>query len=145
MNREAIDHLVASGRIGSVPVNPAQGRILLAQATRHLESAAAIAASDPSLAYVALYDAARKAVLAHMLVHGYRELARPGAHHAVVEYAIAALGDSAATDALARLHRLRRNRNRAEYESWEPSTRAINSDLNHARKIVNLVEELLKG
>ena len=62
-----------------MPVNPDRARTLLAQAARHLESAEAIAATDPSLAYVALYDAARKAGLAHMLAHGYRELVRPGA------------------------------------------------------------------
>jgi hypothetical protein len=143
MNREAVDRMVASGRIERVPANPARARSLLAQSVKHLESAAALAASDPSLAYVALYDAVRKAVLGHMLANGFRELARPGAHRAVVDYAIAVLGDSAATDAVSRLDRLRRNRNRAEYESWEPSARAVNSDLNHARTIVSLVGALL--
>jgi hypothetical protein len=143
MNQEAIDRLVASGRLAIVPTNPDRARVLLAQARKHLESADAISASDPSLAYVALYDAARKAILAHMLAHGYREAARPGAHQAVIEYALAALGDSAAAEALARLNRLRRNRNRSEYESWEPSPIAIKSDLKHASEIVTLVETLL--
>lgn len=53
MNQKAIDELVAEGRIARVPVNPASARTLLAQAARHLESAGAIAATDPSLAYVA--------------------------------------------------------------------------------------------
>jgi hypothetical protein len=145
MNQKAIDELVASGRLATVPVNPDRARALLAQAGKHLESATAIAASDPSLAYVALYDAARKAILAHMLVHGYREVARLGAHQAIVEYGLAALGSSEAVESLARLNRLRRNRNRSEYESWEPSPQAIESDLRHAREIVALVETLLSG
>jgi hypothetical protein len=144
MNQEAIDDLVASGRLATVPINPDRTRALLAQASKQFESAAAIAASDPSLAYVALYDAARKAILAHMLAHGYREVARLGAHQAIVEYAVAALGNSAAAEALARLDRLRRNRNRSEYESWEPSPKAIESDLRHAREIVALVVTLLR-
>ena len=78
MNQKVIDELLADGRITRVPVNVAGSRTLLSQAARHLESAGAIAATDPSLAYVALYDAARKSVLAHMLAHGYREVVRPG-------------------------------------------------------------------
>jgi hypothetical protein len=143
VNQKVIDELVATGRISRVPVNLAGSRILLTQAARHLESAGAIAATDPSLAYVALYDAARKSVLAHMLAHGYRELVRPGAHQAVVEYAVAAVGDSTAVEALRRLDRLRRNRNRSEYDSWEPSPKTIESDLVHARTIFDLVRSLL--
>jgi hypothetical protein len=126
-----------------VPTNPGRARALLAQAKKHLDSAEALTASDPSLAYVALYDAARKAILAHMLAHGFREVARPGAHQAVIEYAQAAFGDTDAAEVLARLDRLRRNRNRSEYESWEPSPKVIKSDLKHAWEIVNLVETAL--
>lgn len=99
--------------------------------------------SDPPLAYVALYDAARKAILAHMLANGLRETARPGAHQAVVEYAQAALDDDEPSEALLRLDRLRRNRNRSEYESWEPTAQMIASDLQHAAVIVDLVAALL--
>lgn len=139
----AIDELVASGRLQRVPVDATRARSLLAQARTHLESAAAVAKTDPSLAYVALYDAARKAVSAHMVANGFREMARLGAHRAVVEYALAALGNSEAAASLTRLDRLRRNRNRTEYESWEPSHAAIQSDLKHATAIVTLVATLL--
>ncbi len=78
-----------------------------------------------------------------MLAHGYRELVRPGAHQAVVEYAVAAVGDPIAVEALRRLDRLRPNRNRSEYDSWEPSQKTIESDLVHARTIFDLVSSLL--
>jgi hypothetical protein len=56
-----------------------------------------LAKSDPALAYVALYDAARKAITGHMQAHGYRVTNRPGAHQAVGLYADAALSGGAVT------------------------------------------------
>lgn len=135
--------MVATGRLGRVPANPDRAHALLAQATRHLASAAELQNSDPPLAYVALYDAARKAILAHMLANGLRETARPGAHQAVVEYGQAVLVDHDSSEALLRLDRLRRNRNRSEYESWEPTAEMLASDLKHAAAIVDLVAALL--
>lgn len=138
-----MDRLVASGRLGRVPSNPDRAHALLVQARRHLASAAELQDSDPPLAYVALYDAARKAILAHLVANGLRETARPGAHQAVVEYAQAVLVDNESSEALSRLDRLRRNRNRSEYESWEPTANMIASDLKHAAAIVDLVAALL--
>jgi len=139
MNSDSLEHLLATGRLERVPIDQLRSETLLQQARRHLESAAAIADADPPLAYVALYDAARKAISAHMLAQGYRELARRGAHQAVVEYARIALVDRGADAALARLDSLRRNRNRSEYESWDPQPRVVLTDLAHARSIVEAV------
>jgi hypothetical protein len=92
--------------------------VLLGQARQHLASAMGLTEFDPSLAYVALYDAARKAVAAHMLAHGFRERVGSGAHQAIVDYAQAGLVNPESALTLARFDRLRRNRNRSEYESW---------------------------
>ncbi|MGI8517113.1 MAG: hypothetical protein ACR2ME_02040 [Acidimicrobiia bacterium] len=44
---------------------------------------------------------------------------------------------------LLRLDRVRRNRNRTEYEAWEPSLAAIRTDLVHARAIVESIRQAL--
>jgi len=75
-------------------VAPAWSR--LDEATAHLTSSAALAATDPALAYVALYDAARKAITAHMQANGYRPTNRTGAHQAVGLYAETALAPAPA-------------------------------------------------
>lgn len=143
MNQAAIDRLIAAGRLKRVPPDMPRARILLVQAETHLRSADEISTTDAALSYVALYDAARKAIVAHMLSNGYRETVRPGAHKTVVEYAQASFTDVGMANSLLRLDRVRRNRNRTEYESWEPSLAAISSDLVHARAIVESIRQEL--
>ena len=85
-----------------------------------------------------LYDAARKAVDAHMAAGGYRARSRPGAHEAVALYARAVIGGDYSKDAQA-LDGMRKQRNRAEYGAWHISATRLESDLLHAERIVEAV------
>ena len=109
-----IDELIASGRIEAVPVDPA-ARDRLVPAHAHRASAAEIVEIDPAGAYALAYDAARKAITAHMLAAGLRPRNRPGAHASVVLYAQAVLTDEGG--AVRYLDRMRRTRNELEYGS----------------------------
>ena len=101
---------------------------------------------DPAGAYQLLYDAARKATAADMLVFGYRAKSdRPGAHAAVVMYAEEALARDASADALANFDRMRRKRNRTEYGSAIVTRVELDADLDHAREIVRAVEGRLQA
>lgn len=75
--------LVPSGRLEAVPANPASAATRLARAEQHLATAAALLGHDNEVAYGFRYDAARKAITAHMLAHGFRTPARLRAHETV--------------------------------------------------------------
>lgn len=68
----SVASLVRTGRIEKVEPDVDAAASRLAAARRHLASAESIATIDPDGAYSLLYDAARKALDAHMLVNGYR-------------------------------------------------------------------------
>src|SRR5688572_20584242 len=87
----------------------------LDEARRHLDSSVTLASTDPSLAYVALYDAARKALVGHMEANGYRPTNRLGAHQAVGMYGEATVATSEARSHVLAFDRLRQVRNRSEY------------------------------
>lgn len=134
-----IDRLVEQRLIEAAPIDPRRADVLIAEAKRHLASAAAIAASDHEGAYALLYDAARKAVTARMTRDGYRVKAdRPGAHRAVVLYAEATWPSD---DHVVNFDRMRRQRNRSEYGPRSFSEAEVMADLEHARGIVALVAE----
>ena len=136
-----IAELVHDGRIELVPADLDVARTILLEALRHLQSAQVVAASDPNGAYALFYDAARKAVSAHMLSEGYRVAARPGAHQAVVLYAEEAVGGAD----VSQLDRMRRNRNRSEYDVKVFGAAEVAADLGFARGIVAAVEAGMEG
>jgi hypothetical protein len=113
------------------------------EAKRHLASADLVAGSDPTAAYSLLYDAARKAVTAHMLANGYRAANRPGAHRAAALYAEATLAGGQAASHIRAFDRMRQVRNRSEYDHQPVTTRVLSSDLAHAKAIVAAVEAAL--
>ncbi len=135
-----IAELVHDGRIELVPPDPEAARTILLEARRHLESAETVAASDPNGAYALLYDAARKAVTAHMLAKGCRVAARSGAHQSVVLYAEEALGGGD----VPQLDRMRRNRNRSEYDVKVFGAAEVAADLGYARGVVAAVEAAME-
>lgn len=138
----SVDELARRGRIVVIDADPEAARERLTIARRHLRTAAlAMDAGDPDAALAVLYDAARKAVTAHMLASGYRvRSGRPGAHEAVALYASAALGRGPHGDDVRALNRMRRDRNRSEYESWWAEGDELLADLDRARAIVAAVE-----
>jgi len=132
--------LVRAGRIEKVASDLAAAWSRVDEAKAHLVSSAALAKTDPALAYVALYDAARKAVSAHMQAHGYRATNRTGAHQAVGLYAEASLASAAALAHIQAFDRMRQIRNRSEYNQQPITERLLATDLGHAKVIVAAVE-----
>jgi hypothetical protein len=141
---DELEALVREGRIDRVEADPDAARDRLEEARRHLDSAGLIAETDPAGAYSLLYDAARKAVDAHMLMSGYRvSKSRLGAHEATARYAASVLGSGPHAESARRFDRMRRNRNRSEYGAWQIGRSTSEADLVHARAIVDAVGESL--
>ncbi len=89
------------------------------------------------MAYSSLYDAARKAVTAHMLANGLRVPAKPGAHETVGLYAAEKVPDP--TGSVQEFQRMRRRRNKSEYDDIVLGAQDVAADLVHAGHIVEAV------
>jgi hypothetical protein len=72
ISKRTVAQLQREHRIEQIPVDVTTAWARIDEAKIHLESASKLARSDPALAYVALYDAARKSIVAHMQAKGYR-------------------------------------------------------------------------
>ncbi|MEN8238900.1 MAG: HEPN domain-containing protein [Actinomycetota bacterium] len=131
-----LDDLIAKRLVEPVEADDAAANQWLGDARRHLDAADAISELDPSGAYVLAYDAARKSVAAALLKTGHRVKARPGAHQALAQYA-KGLADTKSEPALARLDRLRRNRNRSEYGSRNFGQAEVQEAIDTARAILS--------
>lgn len=127
-----VDELIRARRLERVPADQPAAVRRLNSARRHLESAALLARDDPDAAYALLYDAARKAVAAHMQAAGLRARNAPGAHEATARYAAAMLPGPSSGE----LDRMRRFRNRIEYGTTSFDTAQVEHDLGHASAIV---------
>lgn len=143
MTSKAVRVLLAEGRIEKVTRNQGQAGRMLRSCLQHLETADQRAGADPSGSYALLYDAARKAVAAHMLCNGLRVTNRPGSHAAVVAYAETEFGTVVADEHLAHLDRMRRTRHDTEYEERPMTEREVRNDLVHARVIVQAIARTL--
>lgn len=139
----SVADLLRAGRIETVPPDAIAAWSRVDEANAHLVSSAALAKTDPALAYVALYDAARKAITAHMQANGCRPTNRTGAHHAVGQYAEAVLANSANLADVQAFDRMRQIRNRSEYNQQPITERLLAADLRHAKAIVAAVEAML--
>lgn len=129
-----LDQLRAQGLVEPVEVDIVAIEQWLDDADRHIVAAEAIAELDPTGAYVLAYDAARKSVAAALLRRGHRVLSRPGAHQALARFA-KDLGRSHDEPSLARLDRLRRNRNRSEYGTRTFGESEVTEAITTARAI----------
>jgi len=140
-----VEDLVRQGRIERIEADRTAARDRLKEAARHLASAEAIAEADPEGAYALVYDAARKAIDAHMLASGYRvSRGRLGGHEATTRYASAVLGSGTRQEHVRHFDRMRRNRNRLEYGVWHVGRSTLEADLRHARGIIGAVRDRLK-
>lgn len=135
----SIEALIAGRRLERVGADAPGALRRLEAAERHLVTAGSILDDDPDAAYAVLYDAARKAVTAHMLAAGLRVRNAPGAHAAVAEYASSELDAAEAVE----LDRMRRSRNKIEYGSTSFTSGQAAHDLENARLIVRAVREAL--
>ena len=140
----SLTDLIRSGRLERISADVTAAKEKVKEARQHLTSAPKIWDDDPEGAYALIYDAARKAVDAHLQANGLRVTNRPGAHAATAEYAEAEWRGTAYETSAERLDGIRRNRNRTEYGQWHISASVMKSDLEHAREIVKAVESALK-
>jgi hypothetical protein len=140
---DQIADMLAAGELEQVAPSPQNAARLLAEAERHLRSAALLGPDDPAGAYDMLYAAARKAMAAALAVQGLRSTSK-GGHLAVQDAVTHQLG---ATGSVVRpFGRLRRTRNDADYprlDSPELTTDDIDEDLPKARQIVTAMAALL--
>src|SRR6516164_7499260 len=91
--REEILGMIERHELTPVTANAELAGRLLATARQHLASVRLLAASDPYLAYVAVYDAIRKALSALLQVQGLRATTS-GGHLAVMHAVQAQFGAS---------------------------------------------------
>lgn len=136
-----VDDLLRSGRLERVPADLGPARDRVAACEQHLRSAEVLAATDPAMAYAALYDAARKAITALMLARGLRATNRAGAHEAVGLYATTELEDP--TGSVGRFQAMRLKRNRSEYHDQPVGSQEVDADLVRARAVVAAVRQAL--
>lgn len=134
-----LSQLLKEGRIERVEPDPESARLRLKEAERHLHSARAIAEDDPEGAYALLYDAARKAISAHMLANGFRPKKGEGAHFITGLYAVDAFADPKDRESIQSFEYMRRTRNKAEYATWHVGAQRVQKDLKHAQGIIRAV------
>ena len=130
-----VSQLVAAGRLERVPADAASARARLTRAEEKLAAAVKIAAIDVEIAYVTAYDATRIAVTAHMLSFGFRVRGIAGAHEAVGSYATAMIASPSAHE----FQRMRRRRNKSEYDDVIIGRADLAADLQHAQAIIAAV------
>lgn len=143
--RPDIAGLLRTGRLQAVPADADAARARLQVADQHLATARLLLAdgTDLEIAYVALYDAARKAITAAMLATGLRAANRSGAHEAVAIWCAETLGP--ACPAAGRFDALRRRRNRSEYDDLLLGSADVAADLDDALDIVEAAHAAVRG
>jgi len=140
MGEADVEALVAEDVLARVPADLEEARRELAAAEMHLQGAEAAAAVDPTGAFTLAYDAARKAVVAHMRANGLRVRSRFGAHYQTGKYAMAALTGRGVDEHVVAFVDMREVRNDTEYEGEIVLHSDSAEALSHARAIVAAVE-----
>lgn len=135
----AVATLIAARRIEQIPADRSSALARLSRAEEKLDAARKIAVIDVEVAYITGYDATRLAVTAHMLAAGYRVRAIAGAHEAVGSYAEAMIASPSARE----FQRIRRRRNKAEYDDIAIGHADLTADLAHAEAIIKTVRNAL--
>jgi HEPN domain-containing protein len=143
---ERIRELINAGELGQVPPDTELARRMLADARRHLATAAvAEPAGDLSGAYQLAYDALRKSAASLLEAQGLRATSR-GGHIALQDAVVAQFGSS--IRALRSFSRLRRARNSFEYPSTEtpgPSVDDVKDAIRVAREVNDAADKILES
>ena len=143
---DRIRELIGAGELGQVPPDAELARRVLADAARHLATAAAAeSAGDLPGGYQLAYDALRKSAASLLEAQGLRATSR-GGHIAVQDAAIAQFGSS--IRALRSFSRIRRARNSFEYPSAEtpgPSEDDLKDAIRVAREVNNAASKVLES
>lgn len=143
---ERVQELIDGGELGQVPPDDELARRMLADARRHLATAAAAQSTeDLSGAYQLAYDALRKSAASLLEAQGLRSTSR-GGHIAVQDAVIAQFGSS--IRALRSFSRLRRARNTFEYPSTQtpgPSEDDVKDAIRVAREVNDAADKILES
>jgi HEPN domain-containing protein len=143
---DRVQELIDAGEIGQIPPDGELARRMLADAGRHLDTAAAAESTgDLPGAYQLAYDALRKSAASLLEAQGLRATSR-GGHIAVQDAAIAQFGSS--IRALRSFSRLRRARNSFEYPSTEtpgPSEDDVTDAIRVAREVNEAADKILQS
>jgi len=141
-----VQELIDAGELGQVPSDSELARRMLADARRHLTTAAtAQSTGDLSGAYQLAYDALRKSAASLLEAQGIRPASR-GGHIAVQDAVIAQFGTS--IRALRSFSRVRRARNSFEYPSTEtpgPSEDDVKDAIRVAREVNDAADKVLES
>jgi HEPN domain-containing protein len=141
---ERIRDLISAGELGQVPPDTRLARRMLADAGRHLATAAvAESTGDLPGAYQLAYDALRKSAASLLEAQGLRATSRRG-HIAVQDAVTAQFGPT--IRALRSFSRLRRARNSFEYPSTEtpgPSADDVKDAIRVAREVNDAAAKIL--
>lgn len=140
MTADEVGALLAEGVVVRVVADQEESQKELAAAKTHLLGAEAASQHDPTGAFSLAFDAARKAVVAHMRANGLRVRPRFGAHYQTGRYARAALTGRVADEHLSALEDMRVVRNDTEYGAEVVEGSDAAEALAHARAIVDAVE-----
>lgn len=142
----ATGFLLDRGQIERVRSNPEHAKAVLADARRHLNSAAMLAETDDvAAAFVTADDAARKALAAMLAVQGLRARGGDGGHRVLGELMQAQLPDH--RRALREFDWMRQKRNDTEYweQDWPTATPDDVADaIPAATRLVELAERFVK-
>lgn len=135
MSRDEVGKLVAAGAVrpATRDVEGADRELLTAK--QHVASSRLLTESDPAGALVLAYDAARKAIEAHMRANGLRVGGGEGAHAKLAKYGVAAFGDSAAVEHFRMFDRVRRVRNSVQYDA----SSVEDADVEFARELAEAI------
>ena len=143
---ERIQELIGAGELGQVPPDGGLARRMLADAGRHLATAAAAESTgDLPGAYQLAYDALRKSAASLLEAQGLRATSR-GGRIAVQDAVIAQFGSS--IRALRSFSRLRRARNSFQYPSTEtpgPSGDDVKDAIRAAREVNHAAGKVLES
>lgn len=141
-----IQELLSSGELGQVSPDTGLAQRMLADAGRHLSTAAAAESTgDLAGAYQLAYDALRKSAASLLEAQGLRATSR-GGHIAVQDAASAQFGSSIRS--LRSFSRLRRARNSFEYPSTEtpgPSRDDVMDAIRVAREVNDAARQILES
>lgn len=139
MSRDEVERLLADGTVRLATADVEAAARELEMARRHLASSRLVAELDPAGALALAYDAARKAIEAHMRASGLRVGSGEGAHAKLAKYGVAAFGSSAAVEHFRMLDRVRRVRNSVQYEAFSVEDADVQFAFEQAEAIVDAV------
>ena len=140
MNRAEVEKLVADGALRRTTSDGEAAARELATARQHIVSSRLVADVDSAGALMLAYDAARKAIEAHMRTKGLRVGSGEGGHAKLAKYGVAAFGNSAAIEHFRMFDRMRRVRNSVQYDAFSVEDADVQFALEQAEAIVAAVE-----